>query len=45
MDRNKSPAGLALAALVFMVYRIACIAEGPFTTRIYAEADSRRKKE
>ncbi|ESO83462.1 hypothetical protein LOTGIDRAFT_133377 [Lottia gigantea] len=38
-----SPVGIILSALVAIVYKIAIIYEGEFTTRIYNEADKNRK--
>lgn len=39
------PAGLALSALVFVVYKIALAFEDPFTAGIYAERERNRPTE
>jgi phosphatidylethanolamine N-methyltransferase len=41
---ERSVAGILLSALVFVVYKVALLFEGPFTTFIYSEAAKNKKK-
>eukprot|EP01112_Ceratiomyxa_fruticulosa_P008911 TRINITY_DN2316_c0_g1_i4.p1 TRINITY_DN2316_c0_g1~~TRINITY_DN2316_c0_g1_i4.p1 ORF type:complete len:206 (+),score=26.92 TRINITY_DN2316_c0_g1_i4:308-925(+) len=41
--QNRSPAGLVLTFLVYIVYYVALQFEGPFTTFIYSQAEKNKK--
>lgn len=41
---NHKPAGIFLAAWLFIVYRIGCLFEEPFTVKLYAERDRNRAR-
>ncbi|KAI8146265.1 phospholipid methyltransferase-domain-containing protein [Fennellomyces sp. T-0311] len=40
---HASPAGIFLSAIVYLVYQVALVFEGPFTTMIYAKRDQQKK--
>ncbi|CDF35604.1 Phosphatidylethanolamine N-methyltransferase [Chondrus crispus] len=41
----RSPAGIVLSGWVYVVYRLACMFEGPFTAKIYAERERQQREE
>lgn len=42
---NHKPAGMLMAVWLFVCYRIGCIFEEPFTVKLYAERDEKRRQE